>query len=187
MGLIHHDQVPVAPLKFALYVLVTAQLVQPADGQRILQEPVAGSRRFQLVIRQNLKGQVKLEMEFVLPLISKHSGAHDEAAVQVTTGQEFFDQETGHDGLAGSGIVGQKKPQGLPWQHFPVHARDLMRQGLNERRVNGQDWVKKIRQSDAVGLRNEAQPRAIPIEAPRAADRNNLDSGFAITVKEFAP
>ena len=62
-----------------------------------------------------------------------------------------------------------------------------MRQGLNERRVNGQDWVKKIRQSDAVGLRNEAQHRAIPIEAPRAPDRNNLDSRFTITVKEFAP
>ena len=109
MGFVYHDQVPISLFEFRLDVFVAAQFVEAADGQRSLQEPVARPGGFEFVIGQNVKGQMELEMKFVLPLFGKHSGAHDKTAVQVATGQEFLNEKAGHDCLASTWVVGKKK------------------------------------------------------------------------------
>ena len=112
VGFVANHQVPVGVGQLRLNVLVAAQLVQAADGHRILGEPVAGAGRFELVVRQDFEGKLKSLVEFVLPLLGEIAGAHDHAAVQVAADQQFLDEQTGHDRLAGAGIIRQEKRSG---------------------------------------------------------------------------
>jgi hypothetical protein len=52
---------------------------------------------------------MKTAVELILPLLDQHARADNEAAVQVATDEELFDEESGHNGLAGAGVVGQEK------------------------------------------------------------------------------
>jgi hypothetical protein len=110
VGFIASDEVPVGIRELRLDILIATQLIQ-ADGHWVLREPIAGARRFQLVVRQNLEGKLKSLIEFVLSLLREISRAHDHAAVQVTADQQFFDEQTSRDCFAGAGIIGQKGPQ----------------------------------------------------------------------------
>ena len=125
-------------------------------------EPIAGSGRFQSVVRHDLERQVKPAVEFVLPLLGEVAGANDQAALQVAAGQQFLDEQAGHDRLAGAGIVGQEKAERLPRQHLAVDGGDLVRQRLDQRRVDGQQRIEEIGQPDSVGLRQQPEQRPSP-------------------------
>jgi hypothetical protein len=117
--LVADHQVPAAigGLQLLLDVLVAGKLVEPGDGQVGLQEPVAGPRSFQLVVGEDLEGQVEALVKLVLPLLGQAAGADDQAALQVAPGDEFLDEQAGHDGLAGARVVSQQETQGLARQH----------------------------------------------------------------------
>jgi len=109
VGFVHHDKVPIRLFEFRLDVFVAAQFVEPANGQGGFQKPVARPSGFELFVGQDVKGQMELEMKLVLPLLGKHSGTHNKAAVQVATGQEFLNEKAGHDCLASAWVVSQQK------------------------------------------------------------------------------
>ena len=87
--------------------------------------------RVELVIGENLKGQMKTAVKLVLPLLGEAARADDETALQIATGDQFFDEQTRHDRLAGAGIVGKQKAQWLPRQHGLIDRRNLVRQRVN--------------------------------------------------------
>ena len=59
--LVAHNEVPAAAggREFCLHLLVAAQLVEPGEDQVVLDKPIAGARRLQLVVGQDLERQVK--------------------------------------------------------------------------------------------------------------------------------
>ena len=128
MGFVDHDQVPVGRLELGLHVLVARELVETADDQIVLLEPVAGAGRFQLVVGQDVERKMELLVELLLPLLDQAAGADDHAAMDVAAQQQFLDEQAGHDGLAGAGIVGQQEAQRLARQHLLVDGGDLVRQ-----------------------------------------------------------
>src|ERR1022692_213652 len=83
VGLVTNDEVPIGVRQLCLNVFIAAQLIEAADGHRILSEPVSSTRRFKFVVCQNLEGKLKPLIEFVLPLLGEIAGAHDKTAVQV--------------------------------------------------------------------------------------------------------
>jgi hypothetical protein len=85
MCLIADYQAPAAirGLELLLHILVARQLVQTGNDEVLFQEPVASTRRFQLVVGQDIKGQLKAPVEFALPLFSQAARADDEAALQI--------------------------------------------------------------------------------------------------------
>ena len=99
---------------------VPAELVEPAYRKWVFEEPVAGSRGFQLVVGEDFKRQVELEAELIMPLFGQHSWANNQAAVQIAAHQQLLDQESSHDGLASARVVSQEEAQRLPRQHFSV-------------------------------------------------------------------
>src|SRR5262249_20742047 len=102
--LVADDQIP-APLwggKLGLDVFVAAQLVEPGDDQIVLEEPVSRPRGFQLVVGQDVEGQMEPSKELVLPLLSKTSGTDHKAALQVPSRDELADEKARHDGLSGA-------------------------------------------------------------------------------------
>ena len=83
-----------------LHVLVARQLVESRDGEVVLEEPVAGAGGLELVVGQDLEGQVEAATQLVLPLLGQAAGTDDEAALKVAACDQFFDEEPRHDRLA---------------------------------------------------------------------------------------
>ena len=124
---------------------------------------------FELVVRQDLEGKLEPLVEFVLPLLGQAAGADDQAALQVAADQQFLDEQAGHDRLAGAGIVGEQEAQRLARQHLLVDGRDLVRQRLDDRGVDGEQRIEEVGQVDALRLGDQAEQRAVAVEAPGAA------------------
>ena len=70
-------------------------------------------------------------VELVLPLLGKHTGADDEATLQIAASNQLLDEEARHDRLPGAGIVGEEEAQRLAGEHRLVDRGDLVREGLN--------------------------------------------------------
>ena len=137
-------------------LIVARELVEPGDDQGRLAEPVAGTGGLQAVVGQDLEGQVEAPVELILPLLGQAAGADDEAALEVSPGDELLDQQAGHDRLARAGVVGQKEAQGLAGEHLLVDGGNLVGQRLHDGRVDGQQGVKEGRQTDAMRLGDQA-------------------------------
>ena len=78
MGLIANDQVPIRLLQPGLDGHITAQLIQAGNGKVVLSKPVAGARRFQISMGQNLKGGLEALVEFILPPLHQTARADDQ-------------------------------------------------------------------------------------------------------------
>ena len=132
--LVADDQVPTAfrDLELLLHVFVAREFVETGDDEVVFEEPVAGTRRFELVVGQDFERKLEAAVKFILPLLGQAAGADDEAALQVAAGDQFLDEQPGHDGLACTGIVGEQEAQRLTRKHGLVDGRDLVRQRLDE-------------------------------------------------------
>jgi hypothetical protein len=60
-----------------------------------------------LLARNDIEGEVELLLQLVLPLLDETARRDDEAALQVATNDQLFDEEPGHDRFAGAGIIGK--------------------------------------------------------------------------------
>src|SRR5262245_13911075 len=80
-----HDEIPTRfrRRQLGLDVVVARELVEPRDDEIVLEEPVARSRRLELVVREDLERKMEPMIQFVLPLLRETSWTHHEAAMQV--------------------------------------------------------------------------------------------------------
>ena len=127
---------------------------------------------------------MKAPVQLVLPLLGEAAGADDEAALEVATGNQLFDQQAGHNRLARARVIGQQEAQRLTRQHRLVDGSDLVGQRLNQRGMDGKHRVKEVSQPDTVGLRDEAEEAAITVEAPRAAHADQFQRRLALAVEQ---
>ena len=124
-------------------------------------------------------------VELVLPLLGEAARADDQAALEVAAGDQLLDQQPGHDRLAGAGIVGEQEAQRLARQHRLVDGRDLVRQRVDDRGVDGQHGIEQVREADAVRLGDEAEQRAVAVEAPGPALLDDLEAGLVVAVEQL--
>ncbi len=185
MRLVHHDEIPVSLLQLRLSIFIPTELVEPADGQIGLSEGVAAAGSLKPVVRENLEGEVKTSVQLILPLLNEATWADDQAAVQVAADQQFLNEEAGHNGLAGAGVVGQQEAQWLARQHLAIDRGDLVWQRLNEGGMYSQQRIEEISQVDAVGLGNQSEQRPIAVETPGKADSGDLEAGLAVAVENL--
>jgi hypothetical protein len=71
-------------------------------------------------------------------MLDQASGRDDHAALEIAADEQLLDQQPGHDGLAGAGIVGEQEAQRLARQHLAVNGRDLVRQRFYLRGTDGE-------------------------------------------------
>ena len=76
-------------------------------------------------------------------MFGQAAGADDEAALQIAAHDQLLDEQPRHDGLAGTRVVGQQEAQRLAWQHRLIDRCNLVRQRLDERRVDGEQRVEQ--------------------------------------------
>jgi hypothetical protein len=120
-----------------------------------------------------------------LPLLSQAARTNHETALKISTSDELFDEEPGHDGLPGSGVIGEQKAERLPREHLFVNSRYLMRKGLNDGRVHCEDGIEKVGKMDTMCFRDESKQSAIPVEAPWPAHLSHFDRRLTISKKQL--
>ena len=90
-------------------------------------------------------------------------------------------KQPGHDRLAGAGIVGEQEAQRLARQHRFVDRRDLVRQRIDERRVDRQHGIEQVRQADAMRFGDEPEESAVAVEAPRPAHFDDFEARLVVS------
>ena len=185
VSFIHHDQVPIYLGEFFLRVFVSGKFVEAGDHQRHFQEDITGAGRFNAIISEELKRQLKTLPKFVLPLFSKIARADDKATLKVATDHQFFDVKPGHDGFSGPRVIRQEKAQGLAGQHLFVNRGDLVRKRINHRGVHGKVGVKEISQANALGLGNKPQELPVGLKTPGLSLGNQLKPFFIASEEEL--
>jgi hypothetical protein len=105
--------------------------------------------------------------------------------LEVAAGDELFDEESGHDGFAGSGVVGEEEAEGLAGEHFLVDGGDLVREGFHEGGVHGQHRIEQMCQLDSMGFGDEAEEATVAVEGPGSAEFGNFEGGLAVAEEEF--
>src|SRR5471030_2856585 len=100
MCLVTDNQVPTAfgNFEFMLHILIARELIEPGDDEVIFKKPVPGTCSFELVIGQNFKVKLESAVKLVLPLLSQAARADDETTLQIAAGDQFLDEQPGHDG-----------------------------------------------------------------------------------------
>ena len=81
MRLVAHDEVPAAirHLQLLLNVFVARELIEARNHQVRLQEPVARTCSLQLVVRQDVEGQLEPAVQLnILPLLGETAGTDDQ-------------------------------------------------------------------------------------------------------------
>ena len=149
-----------------LVFLVAGKLVEPGNEAVLLGKVVAALALLLLFAAEQLKVEAKLFAQFVLPLFRQRTGRHDEHASGIGAHGHLANQQTGHDGFAGTGVVGQHKAQGLAGQHGFVHGGNLMGQRLYVGGVHRHHGVEQVRQADAIRLKCQFEAGGVGIKRP---------------------
>jgi hypothetical protein len=131
------------------------------------------------------KGRWKRLVKLVLPLLGEAPRTDDQAALQVPADDQLLDEEPGHDGLAGAGVVGEQEAQRLAREHRFVDGGDLVRQRLDEGSVHGEHRIEQIGQPDALGFGHQSEQMPVAVEAPGSSGLDDLDGRLAVPVEEL--
>ena len=131
------------------------------------------------------KGSWNRRGQLVLPLFGEAARADDQATLQVPARDQLLDQKPRHDGLAGAWVVGEEEAQRLTRQHRLVDGGDLMRQRVDDRRVNRQQRVEQVREADALGFGHEPEQGAVAVEAPWPPLGDDLEPVLVVAVEQL--
>jgi hypothetical protein len=157
--LVDNDEVPVGTvgLQLLLPVLLAGELVEARDHEVVLGERVAGLRRLDERLREDVEAEPELLGQLGLPLLDEAAGRDDQAALQVSAQHQFADEKPRHDGLAGTGVVGEDEAERLLGKHRLVHGADLVRQRIHVRGVDRHHRIEEVRELDARRLGRELE------------------------------
>ena len=187
VGFVADDQIPLGRRpEPGLEVVVPAQHIESGDQQVVLLEGIAAARSLDHIAGQDVEAEPEFVGQLVLPLLDQPARRHHQASLQVAARHQLLDQEAGHDGLAGAGIIGQQKAQRLARQHLAIDGGDLVRQRLDQRRVDRQVGIEKVGKPDAQRLRSQPQQMTVPIEGPGTPCFDNGQRGLFIAENDAA-
>ena len=132
-----------------------------------LEEPVAGLRAASIISRVRIsKARWNCRESSSCHCSARLPGQTIRQRLEVAADDQLLDEEAGHDGLAGAGSSASRKRSG--WRgSIAVDGRDLVRQRLDEGRVDREDRVEEVREADALRLGDEAEERAVAVKHGR--------------------
>ena len=136
-------------------------------------ECFAGGRALEHVVGQQFEMQAELGIQLILPLLDEVAGTDDHAPLHITADDQFLDEQTGHDGLAGPRIVSQYIAQRMFGEHACIHCGNLVGKRLDCGRMHGEEGVEQVGKLDALGFGDKLESGPIRLKirmVPMAGD-----------------
>ena len=104
-------QVPIGRgIELGLELIRACRHVETNNQPIFFDERVAGNRSLNLITSEQVEIQSEFLRQFLLPLLDQTTRRDNHTTFQIAANEQFLDQQTRHNGLAGAGIVGQQKP-----------------------------------------------------------------------------
>ncbi|MEI7639390.1 MAG: hypothetical protein WCJ37_18900, partial [Syntrophus sp. (in: bacteria)] len=97
----------------------------------------------------------------------------------------LFDEQTRHDGFAGARIIGKEKAQRLTRQHGLINSRDLVRQRVHNRGVDGEHRVEEVGKADAVRFGNQTEQPSVTVKTPRPTLLYEIKTWLVMSIEKF--
>ena len=107
---------------------------------------------------------VELLPQLALPLEGEVRGADDQDPFDEPAQLQLPDQEAGHDGLAGAGVVGEQEAHRGQLEEVVVDRFELVGQGIDAGDGQPEAGVELVGDAEGVGLEPEAQEPAVAVE-----------------------
>src|SRR5262245_58019729 len=165
MSLITDDEVPFGGFgELLLQVFVAGEYVKANDKPVAILKRIPRPGVLDHVPGQDIELEVELLAEFILPLLDEAARSHNQATLQVAAGDQFLDQQPGHDRLPSTGIVGEQESKRLARQHLAIDRGDLVRRRIDQAGVDGEIGIEIVRQFYAVCLTCQTQKAAVSVE-----------------------
>ena len=106
---------------------------------------------------------VELLLKLALPLEGEVGRADDQDAIGQAAKLQFADQQPGHDGFAGAGVIGEQETDAGELEQVVVNRLKLMRQRIDARDGKSEIGIEFVGDPKRVGLK--PQPKQIAIAA----------------------
>ena len=178
MGLVDNHQVPMDLTQTGQDLQPLGQ-VQRRDQLFLLQPLVHAELIANVGALENDELLVELLLEFPLPLEGEIRGGDDQDSLGQAPQLQFPDEQAGHDGLAGAGVVGQQETYARQLQQEVVDCLQLVRQGIDPRYRQPKVGVKLVGNAQAISLNAKAQQSAVALVGGDAAQNlHGCEVGF---------
>ena len=184
MRLVADDEIPFRRrFQLRLQLVIPGQHVEARDQSMPFGEGISGRGRLDLLPAHDVEAEAELVRQLILPLLDQTSRRDDQATLEAASDQQFFDEQAGHDGLASTRIIGQQEAERLAVQHRPIHRGQLVRQGLDLGRVNGEIGIEEMRHANAKRFRGQAEQSTVAVEREAAARRDLAQPRLVATIE----
>ena len=184
MRFVADDEVPFARgHELLLQLFIARQHVETDDQAVAIREWIARTRGFDHVAAEDVELEGEFLAEFVLPLLDQAARRDDEATFEIASRDQLLHQQPGHDGLTSARVIGEEKAQRLARQHLAIDRRNLVRQRIDQARMDREIRVEIMRKLDAVGLCHQTQQRAVGVEGPGPAALHHLQPMLVVPIE----
>ena len=109
------------------------------------------------------EGLVELLLELALPLERQVGRADDQNPLDEAAQLELADEQAGHDGLAGTGVVGKQEAHARQLEEMFVDGFQLVRQRIDARRGKPEIGIELVGDAECVRLQAEAQKASVAV------------------------
>ena len=151
VGLVHDHQIPLDLFQGLLHIVLPGK-VQGGDELVSLLPDVLSPTGIDHGPVNHSEIFLKLLFHFSKPLIFKMAWNHNKDPVHQTPVFKLFDQESCHDGLACSRIIGQEESDPGIAEDVVINGFYLVGKGIHLGNAHGEEGIELIGVSDAVGL-----------------------------------
>ena len=174
--LVHDHQVPTSGAGQALQHLGPPGEVQ-RDDTLVGHLPGAAAPGRQGRPVHQVERLVELLGHLPLPLGSQVGRGDDKGAGDGSAQFEFFQQQAGHNRLAGAGVVGQQETQAGLAEHIVVDGFQLVGEGVNAGDADGELGVIRIGQANTGGFGGQTETGRVAVQGWPAAFSFHLQVG----------
>ena len=156
VGLVHDDEVPAGAEQAFVGVFDPGDPGDRRDDLVVVLPGVLAVVGAEDVAADDLEVLAELVLHLALPLEREVGRRDDERALDQPAGLQLLEQQPGHDGFAGAGVVGQEEADARELEEVVVDRFELMGQ-----RINAGDGEREVR----VVLVGEPEPVRLDAEA----------------------
>ena len=111
--------------------------------------------------------QAEQGAELPLPVPDEAGGRDHEHPPDAPAREHLAHVEAGHDGLAGSGVVGQEEAQRILPEHALVNCDALVGKGVDARRLAGEGGIELVPVGEPQGFRDGGKRGRVSGEVER--------------------
>ena len=129
--LVHDDEVPVAAEQAFLGVLDARDPGDRGDDLVLVLPGVRAVVGAEDVAADDFEVLAELVLHLALPLEGEVGRRDDEGALHQAADLQLLDEQAGHDGLAGAGVVGEQEADARELQEVVVDGFELVRQRID--------------------------------------------------------